>query len=549
LEIIQKIKEGPPDLVQRDLGAIRTLKGIFRELVWAETAMQAKTESFSIFLEDIESIIKKTSYQPEEFSLSAIYCADVTEARGIPFRAAAILGFAEGEFPQTLKEDPFLRDEDRKLLREVYGLPIRQSTDSAEAEYFYESVTRANSALMLTRPRIADNGAPWQPSPYWEEILRCVNLKPLIHTSRSLPDLDAASSKAEYFEIISTGSEYISAWEQAEENQPVTYRQINQALSILSSRAYDSDPSGGIYNGRLTELSAVFSERYPADHIWSASRLETYQACPYYFFVANVLALEKIEPPREGLDARQLGNIYHHILEDLYQGVGDRPELKNLQDALPEIARQVFDQAPRREGFRITSWWFHTQKEILTNLERCLVVLETLDPEFVFFRAEQKFGIPKYPEPPLQVSIRGGGFFLLRGFIDRVDKSERGTIRIIDYKTSASYGFTNKAVREGKKLQLPLYALAAQGALNLGRIQEGFYFHVRTAEPSGFKLSSFRINGKRGPSAAIENAVEISWKAIQAVRGGNFEPKAPDNGCPDYCPAMDYCWHYRPKRW
>ncbi|MCK4489360.1 MAG: PD-(D/E)XK nuclease family protein, partial [Anaerolineales bacterium] len=495
------------------------------------------------------SIIKRTSYQPEEYNLSAVYCADISESRGTHFRAAAILGLAEGEFPQTLKEDPFLRDGDRKLLREEYGLPIRQSTDSAEAEYFYESVTRASSALLITRPRIADNGAPWQPSPYWEEILRCVNVEPLIHTSRTRPDLDAASSKSEFFEIISTGPEYNSAWRQAEENQPETCSQIIQALSILTGRTYDSAPSGSIYDGRLTGLGSVFSERYPAEHVWSASRLETYQTCPFYFFVANVLGLERIEPPREGLDARQLGNIYHHILEDLYQEAGDRSELKDLQNALPKIARKVFDQAPRREGFRKTAWWLHTQKEILTNLERCLIVLETLDPSFVFFQAEQKFGIGKFPEPPLRVEARGGEFFFLRGFIDRVDINETGKIRIIDYKTSASYGFTHQAVREGKKLQLPLYALAAQSALKLGMIQEGFYFHVRSAETSGFKLSSFKINGKKGPSAAMENAVDISWRAVQAVREGSFKPKTPNNGCPDYCPAADFCWHYRPKRW
>ncbi len=549
LEVIQKIKGGTLDLAQRDLSAIRALKNIFREMVWAEAVMGSKSETFSTFLENIESIIKRTSYQPVEFNSNGVYCSDISESRGIPFHSVAIIGLAEGEFPQTLKEDPFLRDGDRKLLREEYGLPIKQSTESSEAEYFYESVTRANSALLITRPRIADNGTPWQPSPYWEEILRCVNIEPLIHTSRTLPDLRDASSKSEYFEIISTGQEYSSAWRQAEKNQPETCSQINQALIILSGRTYDSDMSGSIYDGSLGKLRHVFSERFSAEHIWSASRLETYQVCPYYFFAANVLGIEKIELPREGLDARQLGNIYHHILEDLYQEAGDRPELEKLQNALPGIARKVFDQAPRREGFRITSWWLHTQKEILTNLKRCLVVLETMDPSFVFFQAEQKFGIPGFPEPPLQVSTRGGNIFLLRGFIDRVDKNETGRIRIIDYKTSASYGFTHQAVREGKKLQIPLYALAAQSALELGNIQEGFYFHVRTAETSGFKMSSFRINRKKGPSAAMENAVDISWKAIQSVRQGSFGPKAPDNGCPDYCPAADYCWHYRPKRW
>jgi len=549
LEVIQKIKEGPLDLAQRDLSAIRALKNIFREMVWAETALVSNPGTFTLFLEDLESIIERTSYQPEYCFKSAVFCGNISESLQKTFRATAIIGLAEGEFPQTLKEDPFLRDGDRKLLREEYGLPIKQSTDSAEAEYFYESVTRANSALLITRPRIAGNGTPWQPSPYWEEILRCVNIEPLINTSRTLPGLHAASSKSEYFEIISTGQEYSSAWRQAEKNQPGTCSQINQALIILAGRTYDSDMSGSIYDGSLGKLRHVFSERFSAEHIWSASRLETYQVCPYYFFTANVLGLERIESPSEGLDARQLGNIYHYILKDLYQNAGDRPRLEKLQNALPGIARQVFDQAPRREGFRVTSWWLYTQKEILTNLKRCLVVLETMDPSFVFFQAEQKFGIPGFPESPLQVSTRGGNVFLLRGFIDRVDKNETGRIRIIDYKTSASYGFTHQAVREGKKLQIPLYALAAQSALGLGNIQEGFYFHVRTAETSGFKMSLFRINGKKGPAAAMENAVDISWKAIQSVRQGSFRPKAPDNGCPDYCPAADYCWHYRPKRW
>jgi len=175
--------------------------------------------------------------------------------------------------------------------------------------------------------------------------------------------------------------------------------------------------------------------------------------------------------------------------------------------------------------------------------------LETLDPAFTFFQAEQKFGIRKSSETALKAITRDGNYFLLRGFIDRVDKNPSGSIRIIDYKTSSSYGFTNQAVREGKKLQLPLYALAAEQALNLGKIQEGFYFHVRSAEPSGFKLSSFRMYERRGPNAAMENAVEISWRSIQAIQRGKFEPQVPAGGCPEYCPAAEFCWHYRSKQW
>ena len=545
--VIQKIFLGPPDLAQRDLEAIRILQKIFREFVWAENALNGKRVSFNQFLESLESIIRRSSYHPQENELGAVFCADITEARGIPFKAVVVFGLGEGEFPQTIKEDPFLRDVDRMRLQAEYGLPLRQSTDSAEAEYFYEAITRARSELLLTRPRIADNGAPWQPSPFWEEILRCVNIEPVLYTSRSLPPLDEAASEAEFFEIIST-SENKSAWGWASLKYPEICSQILQAQKILISRVFKSDRSGNLYNGGLRDLNSVFASRNPANQVWSASRLETYQTCPYYYFLSRVLGLEKMNPPQDGLDARQLGNIYHHILENLYQEAVKKPDLQKLQQALPGVAELVFEQAPRKEGFRKTAWWIYTQEEIISNLQQSLIVLETLDPEYKFYKAEQSFGIKNSPEPALRIKTSQGEFFL-RGFIDRVDKNKTGALRIIDYKTSAPFGFTNQAVREGKKLQLPLYALAAERALNLGKIGEGFYFHVRSAQPSGFKLSSFRINRKKGPEAAIEIAVEKSWAAVQAIREGAYQPVAPENGCPEYCPGADFCWQYRAQRW
>jgi hypothetical protein len=46
-----------------------------------------------------------------------------------------------------------------------FGLPLELATEGAEAEFFYEAITRPAERLLLTRPRLADNGAPWQASP------------------------------------------------------------------------------------------------------------------------------------------------------------------------------------------------------------------------------------------------------------------------------------------------------------------------------------------------------------------------------------------------
>jgi hypothetical protein len=111
-------------------------------------------------------------------------------------------------------------------------------------------------------------------------------------------------------------------------------------------------------------------------------------------------------------------------------------------------------------------------------------------------------------------------------------------VRVIDYKTAGPSGYSLRAVREGKKLQLPLYALAAREALRLGDPVEGFYWHVRHAEASSFTLAKY------GPEAAVEAAVAYAWEAVRGARGGAFVPRPPDGGCPAYCPASGFCWHY-----
>ncbi len=263
----------------------------------------------------------------------------------------------------------------------------------------------------------------------------------------------------------------------------------------------------------------------------------------------NLLGLEKTEPPQEGLDARQLGNIYHHIMENIYLEVGAGYDIQELLASLPDVARKVFDEAPDREGFRKTAWWNHTQWEILTNVKHSLVVLEGMDRSFRFYRAEQKFGIRNDAASQLEIKVEGEGTYHLRGLIDRVDINDQGNLRIIDYKTSSPFGFDNQAVREGKKLQLPLYALAAQNGLQLGDVQEGFYFHVRSAQASSFKMSTFRNDGQWGSQVAINNAIIKGWQAVKSIKKGKFPPCPPGKGCPGYCPAVDFCWHYKRQVW
>jgi hypothetical protein len=228
-------------------------------------------------------------------------------------------------------------------------------------------------------------------------------------------------------------------------------------------------------------------------------------------------------------------------LEALYQApeVEDGSNGEQLLAALDRVAGEILDAAPDQEGFRETAWWQETRAEIVRNVARSVERLSELPDDLVPTAYEACFGFTG--EPPLMVRD-GADHFLLRGVIDRVDCSPDGKLRVIDYKTSHPRGYDDRAIREGKKLQLPLYALAAREALQLGDPVEGFYWHVRQAEASRFTLATFG----GGPEEAMKAAVERAWEAIAGVRWGLFMPHPPEGGCPPYCPALGFCWHYRP---
>jgi ATP-dependent helicase/DNAse subunit B len=550
LGVARRALRGPAGLVDRDLAALNALKDVLRGLVWAEEAVGCEPSTFEAFLGDLLGAVDAAVYRvPLPADEEAILVADVAQARGLSFHAVAVVGLAEGEFPRTLVEDPFLRDADRARLRDEFELELDLSTEGAESETFYEAITRPRHALLLTRPRIADNGARWQRSPYWEEVRRLLDVSQHTLTSRSRPRPDKAASWSELLETLAARPEDEGALAWASGLQPAQCGRIERARAILAQRLRMEADEAGPHDGDLTGWSDVFGRAFGPGRVWSASRLETYRTCPLYFLVGRVLGLEPREPPSEGLDARQLGNIYHRIFEKLYQAVrlgADAPPaatLERLQEALPGVAKEVLDAAPRRERFRETAWWRETRREIEGHVARSLQALESLDARFRFHRAEQSFGIRDEGGPPLEVRGDDGDSFRLRGFIDRVDRADGDRVRIIDYKTAGPHSYTDRAVREGKKLQLPLYALAAQEALGLGQVVDGFYWHVQHAQPSRFTLAKF------GPGAAVATAVAYAWEAVRGARLGNFVPQPPDGGCPGYCPAAAFCWRYEPSPW
>ena len=506
---------------------------------------------YTQFFNDLVGAVDAHTYQtPLDAGREEIQVATVAQTRGVPFRAVAVLGLAEGEFPSALSEDPFLLDSDRRTLRENFGMPLEPSIRGAELALFYETLSRASQRLLLTRPRLDDNGGLWQASPYWEEVLRHVDTAPRSLTSRSVPNPDQAASWPELVEglAVHDADGRVRAW--AAGACPERVSALDMAATVLRQRHGGRWPEAGAagkgHDGVLAGglagsdgLAGELARRFGPARRWSASSLETYRACPFFFFVGNVLKLEPREDPEDGLDARQMGTVYHTILEQAYRAASDPGDLDSVLAALDAVAPSLLDQAPERQGFRATPWWAQTREEIVENVRRSLAGLAAIQGDYAPLAYEAVFGL--HGEAPL-VLRDGEDSFFLGGLIDRIDRTPGGRLRIIDYKTSGPSRFTLRAALEGKKLQLGLYALAARDALGLGQPKDGFYWHVRQAEASDLRLEGHL----EGPDSLLEAAVTKSWEAVRGARGGQFAPQAPDDGCPSYCPAVSFCWRYHP---
>ncbi len=525
----------------RDIAALRAFKDTLRGLVLAGAALNHTDEpalSYADFYAELQGAVQGTVYYlpPPDAPETVIPALSALDARGLSFRAAALIGLAEGEFPRAEREDVLLREEDRAALRRA-GLPaLEQRLRGDEMSLFYLAVTRTREKLFLCRPYLADDGQPWEPSLYWQQTLRLIGTKPRhLRPEDPLPLADVASTQ----ELVQTGLPLTVDVPEFEPLPPAAVFRVRRGLDVLAARL--AGHPQGIFEGDLSRLSGQLAAAYGPDHIWSSSRLEAYGLCPHHFWLWQDLGLEPRQPPQEGFDIFILGSMYHEILENVYAQAGEQAGANHLPDLLPAVARDVFDRAPAEYGFRPTPLWQMQRVELEQIVADTLTALIEATAGSAPLAQEQAFGLDE--QPPLVVR-RGDDEFRARGFIDRVDQLADGRLRIIDYKSGAT-PIAARDLLEGRRLQIALYALAARDALALGNPADGFYWHIGSAKPSSLRLEKF----EGGLEGALNIAVEHVFRHIAGVRAGQFPPLPPKAGCPGHCPGAAFCWRYQTKGW
>ena len=290
------------------------------------------------------------------------------ETRALDFGTLILLSCNEGVFPRQNVSASFIPPQ----LRKAFGLPTYEYQDSIWAYYFYRMICRAGKVWLLydTRTEGIRSG---EESRYIKQLRYHFRL-------------------------------------------PIKYYTASASLRTVQEE--QSIPKPSDMEARLK------------DHRLSASALQKYLACPVQFYYAYVKRLEAEDEVAESLDAGMFGDVYHGIMQKLYESAPGKILTVNYLASVKKNKSRLRAMADELIKDKV-----HTIEVSGRNLVLEDIILEyvdkTLEIDIQLVKDKGNIQIlglelPKYWE------FDGYKFF---GKIDRLERLADGTVRVVDYKT------------------------------------------------------------------------------------------------------------------
>lgn len=286
-------------------------------------------------------------------------------------------------------------------------------------------------------------------------------------------------------------------------------------------------PQFTIWDGNLAGAAVPATDLQPL----SSSRLETWAACGFRYFLAHLLRLSERDDPERVLqiNAQDRGSGMHKILERFLAEVlsegglaPDQAWSAAQRARLAAIAAEVFEDYEERGRTGRLIRWRLQRAQLLDTLEHFLDVdnvhraQRQARPE----RVEFPFGTGA--APPVRIVIPNGRVLSFQGWADRVDRAQDGTLLVSDYKTGKADRYqavvSGDPVQAGQTLQLGLYAEAAQQLLGSERAEA----HYWMLSPEGDHLRQ----GYPWTPERRARFVEVVATIVEGIEAGLF-PAAP----------------------
>lgn len=612
------------DAATTALPAVLKLAGAFDELPQAATATQwcqalahlSATLGLALFLDDSESTAWKSVLnhfaaierldpwlgQPprqlsrEEFVFTfrdvvtnaslprtqneagRVRILSATVARNISANHLFLAGMSEQAFPSPELSGRLATDADYRRLaqsanRHAAATPVA-SRAQAEMLLFYEVISRAKESFTISFPALDDKAQTLPPSPYVLELERLFANDANVRIKRSSPQLSPVGSFEKPYSFAEWRIHALSrATQKDPERRPLADvfacaevqplgAAIDAGLRIVHARARGE--SFGPAEGLLTSpaIAVRLAERFGKQHTWSASQWETYAACPFRFFMEDVLGLEPLGDLVLETDYARRGSRLHDVLaafhrqwltlrKDSYGSAAEEAGafLAHLQQVARErtaaASRVGVDAALVELDRRQILKWANRHFENQANYNACCGKLGvSMTPtHFEFhFGPERRGDSQADPDSTTNTFVLNidGEPIQITGQIDRIDVGTvagKTVFNVIDYKSGRRVSLKRDQLETGQQLQLPIYVEAAQVLVfknDATPLQAGYW-----GMGSGFDSKGALAGPHRDDSPAWEetykNVHGLIRKFIHNIRHGNFPVDSRDDKCTSTC--------------
>jgi RecB family exonuclease len=467
-----------------------------------------------------------------------VFVAPFGQARGLRFDTVVLVGLADAVVPGRLSEDALVPEELRR--RDVSGAlrtrPQRLDESLADVRAALATGTRRR---VVCHPRLdTRSGRLHMPSRWLAGLAGDA-------VARSVDSF--AASLRQPGPALGTGEltlRRLAKWARRADvlGSPQAAADAQLAVGLLATRSRLEQAftrfDGLVGPGRVTPFD-------PARPV-SATRFETYAECPRRFLFDRVLGISARVLPEDlwRIEARDRGSLVHAVLEQyVLERIDGAP--RSLERLLT-IAEGFLDEAAAGGMVGKDLLWRLDRAAI----ERDLRMFHAEEGDLVPLAAEFAFGEEEDGPPPVVVTLGDGRAVRFRGRADRVDRARDGAIVVSDYKTGRQASLTRLSsdpLVGGRKLQLPLYAMAARQQFGGDAPVRARYWLVsaeRTAASFNVELTD----------ELAEHFGAVVEQIATAVDAGLFPgiPGAPREGGFDGCSWCDFdrvCPATRDRQW
>jgi RecB family exonuclease len=389
-----------------------------------------------------------------------ILVAPVGAEAGMRLHTVAVVGLSDDLVPAQPTEDPLLPEAVRGLPAQG-GLTTRAERARRERRQLGAALAAGTERRVATfAVRDPRSRSPRRPSRWLDgAVTSGARWHPLASFAGDVADGARPVTAVEpalhaLHRAVARGGD--AAW------SPV-FTGSARALAGLAMWRARLDPSFTRFDGHVgVGLVTAFDPTRPV----SATRLETYAECPRRFLFARELQAQRRTRPEDlwSIEPAERGTLVHAILEQyvLERLEGAPASSTRLQDIAS--ARFAAAEAEGRVGRPLP--WRLEQQRIRRDLARFHAEEGDLEP----LAAELAFGEAD-GAPAVTVVLDDGRQVSFRGRADRVDRSPGGQLVVSDYKTGRQPDLgrlIGDPVVQGRRLQLPLYALAARQRFGAG---------------------------------------------------------------------------------